>query len=529
MLSRLKPIFDKNLLAFTLLLAWLVLLVLDQANPYLVPIGRDNGFFLYAGARLLAGKQLYLDIWDHKGPAIFLVNALGQLLVQHSRWGVWLLEYLFIFSAFFIGYLTIKRHWGAAPALIGALTGFLVLQNTLGRGNLTEEYPLLFNFTAAYIFFRTSQKKALWPEVFVGALFGLAFLFRANNGGVPLSIGLAILLTGLLNQEWARTFQRLAGLALGAAVLFIVTALIFAQLGTLQAMFEAALLYNFLDTQGQLNLITGLVAGFKNLGVVFYVLLAGYTTAIVKLAIALRQKQTRTKDFELLAFLVIAWPVELTLSSLSGLKFVHYFICWVPVAFLLGSFAYQALSENLFSSKVLSFLPTWRANILFFLLTMVFSIPIVLNYAVTFQALAFNRQNGIDLNDRLSDFIRSTTAPNEPVLVWGGEAGINFTSGRHSPTRYNLFSRLLSDHPMNQAISERFTADVLENPPELVIDGWKHSPDSIPSLNPAIQAQQETRRVWSDFPAYGRLRDFIANHYVYETTIDGYEIYRLKK
>lgn len=529
LVERFKRHFDPNLLAFTILLAWLVLLVLSQANPYLTKIGRDNGFFLYTGARLLAGDTLYIDIWDHKGPFIFFINALGLALIKNSRWGVWLVEFFFIFWAFYVGYLAVRKKWGRAPALIGTLTGILALYYVLGRGNLTEEYPLLFNFIAISLFFQDEKRWGFLRTFLIGVMFSLAFLFRANNGGIPISIGLAILIIGLLNKNFLATVKRLLWIAIGALSIVLVTILYFYATANLDAMIGAAFTYNLLDTAGQLNIFSGLQAGLKNLGVVSYIMLAGYATAIYQIVQALVKKQTHAKDFELLGLLVVAWPVEVFLSSLSGLNFVHYFICWVPAAFLLGSFAYHTLSEHLFAPRVLAFIKTARADYMVLIVTMLFSYSTVFDYGKTFQVLLFNRQSGIDKNDRLSDFIRQTTASDDRVLVWGGEAGINFMARRASPTRYNLFSRLLTDHPMNLEISETFYRDVINHPPELIIDMWKHSPDYVPSLDPSIRAQQKANRLISRLPAYARLLDYINAQYVLETRIEGYEIYRLKK
>ncbi|GAB4485585.1 MAG: hypothetical protein Fur0016_11700 [Anaerolineales bacterium] len=528
-IERFRRHFDPTLLAFTILLAWLVLLVLSQANPYLTEIGRDNGFFLYAGARLLAGDVLYIDIWDHKGPLIFFINALGLALIKNSRWGVWALEFLFIFSAFYIGYLAIRKKWGVAPAITGALTALLALYNVFGRGNLTEEYPLLFNFIALALFFRHEKKWEILRSFLIGVMFSLAFLFRANNGGIPISIGLAILIAGFWNKNFAATIKNLVSIAFGALTVLFVTTISFYINGNLDAMIGAAFTYNLLDTAGQLNVISGLQSGWNNLGVASYLLLAGYASAIYKTIQSVRQKQTQGKDFELLILLILAWPVEVILSSLSGLNFVHYFICWVPAAFLLGSFAYHALSEHLFAPRVLEFMKTARANYLTLIVTMLFSYSIVFDYGTTFQAIVFNRQSGIDKSSRLADFIRETTAPSDRVLVWGGEASLNFMTRRASPTRYNLFSRLLSDHPMNIGISETFYSDVISHPPELIVDMWKHSPDYVPAISPFIRDQQKTKRLLVQFPAYGKLLDYIDAHYDLETRIEGYEIYRLKK
>ncbi|MDP4158063.1 MAG: hypothetical protein Q8929_20775, partial [Bacillota bacterium] len=41
---------------------------------------RDSGAFLHIGQRVIEGAIPYRDIWDHKGPAVFYIDALGLYL-----------------------------------------------------------------------------------------------------------------------------------------------------------------------------------------------------------------------------------------------------------------------------------------------------------------------------------------------------------------------------------------------------------------------------------------------------------------
>ena len=50
---------------------------------------RDSGVFLYIGSRILEGEVPYRGIWDHKGPLIYYINALGIALTPGSEYGVW--------------------------------------------------------------------------------------------------------------------------------------------------------------------------------------------------------------------------------------------------------------------------------------------------------------------------------------------------------------------------------------------------------------------------------------------------------
>jgi hypothetical protein len=102
---------------------WEKLLVLFGALFVLLPVSplnmpftfRDSGVFLYLGWRILNGELPYRDIWDHKPPVIFYLNALGLAISGNSRWGVWAVELAFLFAVAFIGYLLIKKYSDCCP------------------------------------------------------------------------------------------------------------------------------------------------------------------------------------------------------------------------------------------------------------------------------------------------------------------------------------------------------------------------------------------------------------------------------
>lgn len=119
-MSKYKP----SIIIFIL---FLVAVLMLPSNPVENLPGQDNGVFLYAGQRLLAGDTPYVDFWDHKGPLIFYVNALGLLLGAGSRWGVWLLEYVFLFFAA-VGLYEISRlqKWNTVSSSLVLLLGIFL-------------------------------------------------------------------------------------------------------------------------------------------------------------------------------------------------------------------------------------------------------------------------------------------------------------------------------------------------------------------------------------------------------------------
>lgn len=67
----------------------LVLLFVSAAFVRFLPSGclvyDDSSIFLYVGQRLLAGDQLYTEVWDHKPPLIFWINKAGLFVALREN------------------------------------------------------------------------------------------------------------------------------------------------------------------------------------------------------------------------------------------------------------------------------------------------------------------------------------------------------------------------------------------------------------------------------------------------------------
>jgi len=66
-----------------LILFAVVVPVLIHVSPMFITFpSRDSGVFMYIGKGILSGNIPYRDYWDHKGPVIYFINALGMLLMN---------------------------------------------------------------------------------------------------------------------------------------------------------------------------------------------------------------------------------------------------------------------------------------------------------------------------------------------------------------------------------------------------------------------------------------------------------------
>ena len=87
-----RPMWMTDLIV-CLSVAFTVGTLLHQYPGTKVPVSTDASVFLYIGKQMHAGKIPYVDLFDHKGPALYLIQYLGYLIWPSSvAGGVWILE-----------------------------------------------------------------------------------------------------------------------------------------------------------------------------------------------------------------------------------------------------------------------------------------------------------------------------------------------------------------------------------------------------------------------------------------------------
>lgn len=135
-------------LLFLLITSAVLMLFGSMASP-LFPLhtGVDQNTFLTVGRAMCEGDVLYRDIFEQKGPLLYVLHALAYRIDSGGFFGVYLLEVLS-----FWGYLLLLRKIAAefvsdsAALAASALSGWLtVISYAFSRGDNAEEFclPLL--------------------------------------------------------------------------------------------------------------------------------------------------------------------------------------------------------------------------------------------------------------------------------------------------------------------------------------------------------------------------------------------------
>jgi hypothetical protein len=441
------------------------LVVLFPSNPVNMTLpSRDSGVFLYVGWRLLSGDIPYKDVWDHKPPLIYLVDALGLTLTPTNLWGVWLLQFIFIFFTLFFIYRALNQEFGFYAALAGTIVLTSGLVVILEKGNVTEEYALVFQALGFWLFINAWKKDfPLRTSFWIGVLGGLAFNFKQTTIGLWVTYAMFLLVIRLLQRKIpVKDFLLLlAGWLLPSLLL----GLYLGSQNALKDFWEQAYLYNFAyigKNEGIRGLIPVFIKGFAYLrnGWVLHLAAIGWLAGVVYVWF-------KRKDFAqippLILIALVNLPIEVALITVSGRSILHYYLTILPVmAILAGTLAYTIPS-------LLGSIPgvagqqihQWVPGIVLGLI-LISQVGQVRNYPRYVSTLHDNDDAAV------IEYIEKNTRAGDKVLLIGAESVVNFLARREAPTRYvyQYPLALLGRRPM----FEEYFNQILENKPLLIID-----------------------------------------------------------
>ncbi|HZM24036.1 MAG TPA: glycosyltransferase family 39 protein [Anaerolineales bacterium] len=448
---------------FVSLIGTLITLYPNNPNNMTLP-SRDSGVFLYVGWRFLNGAIPYKDVWDHKPPLIYFIDALGLIITPQSLWGVWFLQIIFIFFTLLIIYKLLDREFGIYAALAGIIVLGSGILTIIQKGNVTEEYALIFQ-GACFWMISSAWKKdfPIRSSYWIGVLGGFAFNFKQTTIGIWITYGLILLIIRLFQQK--SPLRDLLSLLVGWLIPSVFLVAYLASLNALRDFWEQAFLYNFVyigTHEGIRRLIPVFLKGFWNLqnGWVIYLAFLGWLAG-------LGYVWFKRKDFSEIHILILSalvnLPIEVLLITISGRSIIHYYLTPLPVmAILAGTLVYTipflvARIPRIDSRKIQRWVPG-----IVLVVILLGQVGQIKNYPEYIHTLRDNDYAPV------IDYVAKNTEEGDQVLILGAESVVNFLTRREAPTRYvyQYPLALLGRRPM----FEEYFNQILKNKPVLIID-----------------------------------------------------------
>ena len=365
---------------FLLLCALGVLLPTSPINmPY---TNRDSGVFLYIGWRILNGEIPYKDVWDHKPPVIYYINALGLALINNSRWGVWIIELISLSIAIYISYFMIKKFMGVYPAILSLIIWLSTLMIIQG-GNLTTEYTLPFQFIALWLSYDIDKINVpRWRWLLLGVIGSISFLTKQTTIGIWLAIIIFVLITRINQKHFKIFYTELSIFSIGGLSILIVFILFLSSNQSILQFIDEAFIYNIYYSSARNDLLSKLKPIFLGIAPLaktgfLQLSMLGYLFGFILL---IYQKELINKWKPILLVCLLDVPIELLLIGIPGRSYPHYYMTIIPsLTILLGLFFWllflmlsswnvQEKATNIFLIGAMfvylwSFLPQYRDQI----------------------------------------------------------------------------------------------------------------------------------------------------------------------
>ena len=298
-----------------------------STSPFFTHDGMDSAVFKTMGQALLKGKVLYRDIFDHKGPYLYFINALGQWLI-HGRTGIFLLQVISLSIALCYMFNTAKLFIKPFLSLICLLLALIFFGGHIQEGNQCEEWMMYticisFYYVCFYFAKKSSYDHPLHYSFIYGLCFGFSFFIRPNDavawfGGIMMGVALWLLYQKKYRNAILNTLCFLSGFI----VMAIPVLIYFGYYNAIPDMWYGLVGFNQEYSGGILNLIQSCFEKNKPFLILIYAIFIWliYDTGYEKL------------------LFVITPAYGAAVLLMGTAMFLHYSICFVPFCLLFLTF-----------------------------------------------------------------------------------------------------------------------------------------------------------------------------------------------
>lgn len=461
-MRKLKKTQDKASVAKKLLIVGIILvasLLLSLTNPQnilrqnAVPTP-DDAVFQSIAFHMSQGKMPYRDIFDHKGPLLYVINFIG--FVINASWGIWLLELIAILITLLIIYKTARlftsRFWSLVSTLLTATIAFSYIWNE-ATGVETFSLPFIACSLLHFLKFIKNGRLRTKEILLSGVNLGAVLMLRPNMIAVWVIFCIAVVIEFTSKKKFKELFTYIWKFATGITLVvapLIIWLLFTKSFGAFIDCYFSFNSYYTLHSQASTlsNRIHLILKPFKN-----SLILLG---SIGLLAVLIGKRDTRKTCI----YVAITMMLSLFSIASSGRSYSHYYTVLIPCIAIPFSLTLGFLSEKIQKT----------ALCLILILFSVYSIfPIWTEHAREIITMAKTAR--LDLNyeqyGNVIDYIKRNSSPDDKITTWrNSDSVIYIGSRRLSATKYSYVPEIIG---VDENREKEFREQIIENKPKFAI------------------------------------------------------------
>jgi hypothetical protein len=505
---------------------WAARLSLVASVPVLlapgIPIGpgKDAAVFVLFGERLRDGFVPYRDMWDHKPPGVYLLNAAGQTILPWLDPALvsWVLSVVFTAGSILIVQAMICRLASRRSAWLWSLVclvGIASYPMVLG-GGLTEPFALWPLLGATWLVVTRPGRPVsgslpaaeLLRDAGCGFLLACACLLSLQAAPAAIVVGAAAAIGDWrlgpeLVKGAARRIAALVAVGVGGFAVAAPTALCLVAVGAWSDALDQLLTYN----QAYRNA----VGSDALLPVV--VLMVGWLVVAATISVALMLRAPRNSGR--VEWISLAWLLAMTLYlAYQGRLYLHYLVLLAPPLVALAVAGTRWLARSLA-------LPDAGPRLMAMPIAAVFVAGISVSALVTGDLLVMTLTTEAGAKsdaDRAAAWIHEHASRDGSLFVWGDDPALYLLSGLSPSDRYLYEFPLITPGYGSPARTAAVVEEWASHPPAVIAE----TPSAVPLFR-APQSDSDDRNLDS----MGPLRDFVRRHYVIGASFGAIDLYVL--
>ena len=333
-----KKIFNKKSILIGLYALFISFICLSVAskNSFLYPFNDwvDANAFFTVGKSMMHGIVPYRDLFEQKGPFLYLIYGIGSLISFKSFIGIFILEVLFWTVALIYLYKILKLFLSTRVSLLilPIFMSLIVTTRAFTHGGSAEEFCVPFFFITLYYFIKHFKVKELTKKEMLlnGVIAGFILLIKYTLLGFWFGFTLAIFIDYIMQKDYKKAIIYPLVLLLGMFIPFTIFIIYFAINHAVGDFFYNYFWVNITAYGGEKiniftrinNMLVGLFGAFYN-NMVCYIALLCVPILIWKLDLKLRGK----------VLLLVTLFITI-IGVYVGLKFYRYYLLFI--LFFLG-------------------------------------------------------------------------------------------------------------------------------------------------------------------------------------------------
>ena len=182
----------------------------------------DSSVFQVMGKGMLEHKIIYRDLFDHKGPIVYIINAMGFFI--NNKYGLFIIEFIIFYIGTIFVYKTSRIVLSKKLSIIVNLLYMLISFRYFYGGNYTEEYAITFMSIAMYFIIKVLYNKEINKKIYwiiIGATFTINLLIKPTYISIWMAFGIVQLISSIKDKKIKELIKNIGYMIIGILIISV--------------------------------------------------------------------------------------------------------------------------------------------------------------------------------------------------------------------------------------------------------------------------------------------------------------------